>query len=419
MLNRPLLNDQHNSPVITITALPSGLKLAHRLESSEVEYFGASIDVGSRDDPEGLMGLAHFVEHVIFKGTQRRRSWHIVNRMESVGGELNAYTTKENTVVYSVFPSGNFNRAAELIADLLCNSSFPAAELTRERDVVADEIAQYRDIPSEAVFDDFEDLIFAGSQLGHNILGSAEDLARFTPEVCVDYCRRNFTADNMVIFYAGPLGVDKVAKIIDGYFAPLAGRSSQRQLRLPPGPVGVFEQTCRLYNHQANTVMGLRIGSLTDPDRWANALLCNIIGGPGMNSLLNLELRERRGLVYAADSTTSLMTDTGLFTIYWGCDPDDNARCRRLALNIIDRIASGSLSDRFVDKARKQYIGQLTLSADNRENSIMSMARSALYYGRFLTRQQVIDNIMSVDAAKLQQVASSMLCRGLSSLTLV
>ena len=348
-------------PQIEIITLPYGLKLVHRHEQTEVEYFGATINAGSRDDPKDLPGLAHFVEHVIFKGTTHRRSWHIINRMESCGGELNAFTTKETTTVYSVFPTGNFDRAAELIADLMCNSIFPESELEKERDIVADEINQYLDFPAEAVYDDFEDHIFEYSELGHNILGDISSLKKFDSSVCGTYLLDNFTANRTVLFYAGPLGIDKVARKVSRYFTGLPEGLPLKRQRPHELDCSHFKASTGNHNHQAHTVAGARIPDMYSPERWTWSLLANILGGPGMNSLLNVELRERRGLVYSVEASSSFLTDTGLLTIYFGCDHDDVDRCLRLIRNTVGRISRGKLTDRFIEAAKKQYIGQLTL----------------------------------------------------------
>lgn len=404
---------------IQIRTLPSGLRVAYRRDPSEVEYFGASINVGSRDDPKGMKGLAHFVEHVIFKGTTRRRAWHIINRMESCGGELNAYTTKENTVVYSAFPAGNFKRAAELIGDLLSNSVFPESELAKERDVVAEEIAQYRDMPSEAVFDDFEDLIFRGSALGYNILGDAASLQRFTSEVCRRYLEQNFTPSNMIVFYCGNEMPEKVFKTIEKAFEGLSNNPNViSSLRSEPQMVAPFSEVCNLGNHQANTVTGARIPGMFSVERWTWSLLTNILGGPGMNSLLNLEMRERRGLVYSVEASSSLLTDAGLFTVSFGCDSDDTRKCLGIANRVIERVAAGTLSERFISAAKRQYIGQLTLAADNHENSVLSMARAVLYYGDVLPRAEVIKRIESVTSQQITEAAATLMDKGLSTLTL-
>lgn len=401
----------------TVITLSSGLRLVYMKDNSEVEYFGTIVNSGSRDDPGDRFGLAHFVEHVIFKGTARRRSWHIINRMESCGGELNAYTTKETTVVYTIFPRGNFSRASDLIGDLLCNSIFPSRELEKEREVVADEIDQYRDMPSEAVFDDFEDLLFKDSGLGHNILGSADDLRAFDSELCREYLTANFTVDNMVVFYSGSLSAAVVSRSVERNFSSLPS-ACRRKKRIVPPPAAFFDCAVNLGNHQANTVTGSRIPSMYSPERHSFALLANILGGPGMNSLLNVELRERRGLVYAVEASTAFLTDTGLLTIYFGCDHDDTRRCRRITAGVIRKIADNGVSDRFLSTARRQFIGQQTLAADIRENAIISVARGVLYFGRVSSRKERVECIEAVSANDLRRCAATLLAEGLSTLTL-
>lgn len=401
---------------ITYFELSGGLRCVHCHAQSDVEYCGVAVDAGSRDDFPGLDGLAHFVEHTIFKGTRRRRSWHIINRMEACGGELNAYTTKESTVVYSVFPTGNFPRAAELIADLVCNSVFPQKEIDREREVVGDEISSYLDMPSEAVFDDFEDLIFAGSSLGHNILGNEESLRKFSSEVCMEYLRKCYTGVRMVMFYSGPMPCGKVHRIAERCFADVPsgcgvdGRSVPEQRPR-------FDEVRDLGIHQAHTVMGARIPDMYSSDRHSVAMLVNMLGGPGMNSLLNVALREKRGLVYSVDASTSLLTDAGVFTLYFGCDADDVNRCRTITCNVIDALASEVITPRRLDKVKRQYLGQIAVASDSRENSVLSMARSVLYHGSVLSYPQRVEMIKSITADDMLRAASYIVPDRLSVLT--
>ncbi len=381
------------------------MPVVHCLRPGEVEYCGVAVNAGSRDElTPDRYGLAHFVEHTIFKGTTRRKSWHIINRMEAVGGELNAYTTKEETYVYSTFPKGNLRRAAELIADLVKRSSFPRAEIDRERDVVADEINTYSDIPSDGIYDDFEDLIFAGSTLGHNILGTVESISGFTPEVCREYLDRFYTPRQMVFFYSGPSSVSQVEKIVVEYFGTLSLPDHDRE-RSMPVEVAQFDSVKEISSHQSHVVMGTRIGGLFDSGRYAMALLTNILGGPGMNSLLNVELRERRGLVYSIDASASHLTDTGLFTIYFGCDHDDVARCRRLVTNTIDSIAQGGLNERRLAQARRQYAGQLVISSVNAEQATLSQGRSMLYFGKVAPLSATLDRIAAVTVDEITSAA--------------
>lgn len=384
---------------------PSGLRMVYLREQSMVEYCGLAVNAGSRDESPAEFGLAHFVEHTIFKGTKHRKAWHIINRMEAVGGELNAYTTKEETMVYSMFPAGNLTRAAELIFDLAANSQFPDNELDKEREVVADEINSYLDTPSEAVFDDFEDMIFAGSALGHNILGSVETVAKLTSADCRNYLHRYYTPDNMVFFYSGPTSLTVVEKLVSRLSSMLPSGNVERKPRETPPAVMRFATSNDIGSHQSHTIIGTRLPGMYDVDRQALALLTNILGGPGMNSLLNVSLRERRGLVYSVDASTAMFTDTGLFTIYFGCDPDDSSRCVKLALREIDRLAESPMSQRALTRAKKQFLGQLTVGSENREQSILGAARATLYYGKALTPGQVRDRVMQVTPDRLLSLA--------------
>lgn len=394
---------------------PSGLKMVHlHVPGCAVGYCGVSVHVGSRDEDASCHGLAHFVEHTIFKGTARRSPWHIINRMEAVGGELNAYTTKEETVVYTVFPSGNLPRAAELISDLICNSRFPDSELDKEREVVADEIDSYLDTPSEAVFDDFEDLMFAGSDLGHNILGTRDALATFTSETCRQYLHRWYVPSNMVVFYAGNLGADRVFAVLDRAFAPVEGDALVRAVSVPP-VVAPFHIHKDIESHQCHTVVGARVGGIDSPDRYALALLTNILGGPGMNSLLNVALREKRGLVYTVEASTGIFSDCGALAVYYGCDPDDNDRCRRLVSETVAAVADGYMNPRRLDRAKKQYLGQLIVGSENLENRILGIARQTLFRGAAIPSQEIIDNIRSVTPDEITALASSLV---LSAITL-
>ncbi len=402
---------------ISCHTLSNGLKCLHiHTPGASVEYTGATVNVGSRNDPDGLEGLAHFVEHTIFKGTSHRKSWHIINRMESCGGELNAYTTKETTVVYSVFPTGNFNRAAELIADLVANSQFPNKELDKERDVVADEIESYLDIPSEAVFDDFEDELFQGSSLGHNILGNKTSLARFDSDICRGYLMRHYVGNNMVLHYNGSLKADKVFRIFERLFGNIApGERTNAQIITPN--TSVFHNQRSLGIHQAHTIIGTRICDMYSPQRFALALLTNIIGGPGMNSMLNVALRERHGLVYSVEATSSMLTDTGMFAIYFGCDPEDLSKCTRLINNSINSLLKQPLSERQLAQTKRQYLGQLAVASENTENATLSMARALLYRGEVSHPKVLTETINALSTTDLQDAAALINPERLSSLT--
>ena len=408
-----------SAPQPVITVLPTGLKVVCRqCPGAEVEYCGAVVKVGSRDDGELSPGMAHFVEHTIFKGTRKRSSFHIINRMERVGGELNAYTTKEETVVYTAAPRGNVARAMELLADLATSSRFPAAELDKEREVVEDEINSYLDTPSEAVYDDFEDLIFAGTPLGHNILGTSEALATFDSDMCQRYLSRWYTTANMVVFYYGPASPQRVLPIVSRCFETLPQAEAEHHSPDICATVASrqpFSTFKRADTHQAHTVMGAVTGGLYAPGRYPMALLTNILGGPGMNSLLNVELREKRGLVYSVDASSSLLSDCGLFTIYFGCDPADQQRCEEIVRKQIEQVAAGCITAKQLQAAKKQYIGQLAVASDNRESVAIATGRAAMYFPSVMPSSQVAERINAVTTEQIMEAAAgisqrSMLC---------
>ncbi len=407
-----------NTEATTYYTLPSGLRIIAQRASrgTQVEYCGLAVNAGSRDEREGKDGLAHFVEHTIFKGTDKRRSWHIINRMEAVGGELNAYTTKEETMVYSIYPTGYFERAAELIFDLATNSQFPDNELDKEREVVCDEIDSYLDQPSEAVFDDFEERIFAGSRLSHNILGTDESVKRIASADCRQFLHDNYASNNLVFFYIGNLDPEKVRKSVERYAAGLPLHVNRPE-RLAPSIVEPFMATRYIDSHQANTVIGARLPGMYEIDRHALALVNNILGGPGMNSRLNVSLRERRGLVYSVDASTIIYTDASLLAIYYGCDPEDNRRCYRLILNELDRLANTPLTERQLAAAKKQLIGQMLLGSDNREQMALSTARATLYHGAALTPREVEERIQAVTVDRILAIAQRLTSPSALSLT--
>ncbi len=400
---------------ITYFTLDNGLRCVHYASRGNVDYCGAVIGVGSRDELPEQYGLAHFVEHTIFKGTTTRRSHHIINRMEAVGGELNAYTTKEETAVYTVAPSGYLSRAAELLADLINNSVFPADELDCEREVVADEINSYLDSPADAVFDDFDELMFASTPLAHNILGSVSTLRTFTSGDCRHWLDRYYVPGNMVLCYAGRESVGRVQRVLSKYFGAMGGEKPQRpQCAMPSAQQ--FGVTRPIDLHQAHTVLGARVGDMFAPERHALALLTNILGGPGMNSLLNVSLREKRGLVYTVEASLALLTDAGMFSVYFGCDPGDVDRCVALSTRQIERLADAEMSATALARAKRQYIGQLQVSCDNIEQMALSAARATLFHGSASTIDTIAERINALTPSQLREAAASLL--PLSRLTL-
>lgn len=405
-----------NAMNIAYHTLPNGLRLVHVNTANQVAWCGLAVNAGSRDESEGHYGLAHFVEHTIFKGTTHRRAWHILNRMERVGGELNAYTTKEGTMLYSVFPHQHLPRAVDLLADLVQWSVFPQSELDRERDVVLEEAASYRDTPSDAVYDDFEDLLFAGSELGHNILGRKEDLENLSREDCMRYLKKLYVPANMAFFSVGPDSPDRVFRLAEKAFGPMSHEMEPRRRTVPPH-IEPFRRTINIGTHQAHTIVGARVPDMNHPLRYALMLLNNILGGPGMNSLLNVELRERRGYVYTVESTLTMLSDCGWMEIYLGCDHDDVRSSLRVIERITSRLSQELLPERRLDAYKRQYCGQLVVAADSTEYLAMSAGRGLLYRGRVATIDDTITRIQEVTPEQIAQAAEFLRGDALSSLT--
>lgn len=397
-----------------VHTLANGLRVVYSRYDGKVAYCGLAVNAGSRDEGN-LQGLAHFVEHTLFKGTRKRKAWHILNRMETVGGELNAYTTKEETLVYSVFPAGNMERAVELIADLVMNSIFPEKELEREKEVVLEEIHSYRDTPSESVCDDFEDLIFGGSPLGHNILGTEECLGHIHSGDCCRYLKSLYTPSNMVLFVVGGIAEDKMFRLAERYFSPMHHELC-RGLRTEPPVVAPFAEVRDIGSHQAHTIVGARVPGMHDSRKYALLLLNNILGGPGMNSLLNVAIRERRGYAYTVESAVALFSDCGLFTVYFGSDSRYVKKCLRIVDNELCRIADGGLRAQAVEAAKKQYAGQLVVAGDNTENLALSLGKGILYYGKADSLGEIAEKIRSVTSEELRE-AAAMLYGRCSTLT--
>ena len=405
-----------NAMNIAYHTLPNELRLVHVNTANQVAWCGLAVNAGSRDENEGHYGLAHFVEHTIFKGTTHRRAWHILNRMERVGGELNAYTTKEGTMLYSVFPHQHLSRAVDLLADLVQWSVFPQSELDRERDVVLEEAASYRDTPSDAVYDDFEDLLFAGSELGHNILGRKEDLESLSREDCMHYLKKLYVPANMAFFSVGPDSPDRVFRLAEKAFGPMSHEMEPRRRTVPPH-VDPFRRTINIGTHQAHTIVGARVPDMNHPLRYALMLLNNILGGPGMNSLLNVELRERRGYVYTVESTLTMLSDCGWMEIYLGCDHDDVRSSLRVIERITSRLGQELLPERRLDAYKRQYCGQLVVAAESTEYLAMSAGRGLLYRGRVATIDDTIARIQEVTPEQIAQAAEFLRGDALSSLT--
>lgn len=388
---------------------PNGLRVIHHRTAADVAYCGIAIDAGSRDELESEFGIAHFCEHMLFKGTNKRKAWHILNRMETVGGDLNAYTNKEETVVYSAFVKEHFARAAELICDVVLNSTFPQHEMEKEAEVIVDEIESYNDSPSELIFDRFENAIFKGHPLGHDILGSAERIRTYATDDAKRFVRRMYRPERMVFFVLGDIDFKHILRTVERCFVLPAEASENTETSESSESSDYTESSHNIEHrstHQAHVMLGCRGYASKDKRRIALYFLNNIIGGPGMNSRLNVALREHHGLVYTVESTLTNYTDTGTFAIYFGCDPEDVKKCLRIVRKELDRFINEPLTDRQMKAYIKQMSGQIRVACDNQENYALDMAKSFLHYGKFEGIDETLRHLNSLTPEFVQMVAS-------------
>ena len=435
--------------------LDNGLRIIHLPSDSKVVYCGYQINAGTRNEEPGEEGLAHFCEHVTFKGTERRKAWHILNCLESVGGDLNAYTNKEGTVYYSAILKEHIARAVDLLSDIVFHSVYPQAEIDKEVEVICDEIESYNDSPAELIYDEFENILFKGSPLGHNILGTAEQVRAFKTEDALRFTQKLYRPDNAIFFAYGDIDFKKLVKLIgkaltddssgklaekgchadfadDADFSGETGdtgfagaRDSEitqmsqapqmtqisrgamdsqgaiDSMGSPAGQTIVMQKN----THQAHVMIGTRAYDVNDDRRMPLYLLNNMLGGPGMNAKLNLALREHNGLVYTVESTMVAYGDTGTWSIYFGCDEHDVKRCLRLVRKELDKFMQKPLSDAQLKAAKKQIKGQIGVACDNRENFALDFGKSFLHYGWEKNVDRLYEQVDEITAAQIQAVA--------------
>ena len=429
--------------------LDNGLRIIHLPSDSQVVYCGYQINAGTRNEEPGEEGLAHFCEHVTFKGTERRKAWHILNCLESVGGDLNAYTNKEGTVYYSAILKEHIARAVDLLSDIVFHSVYPQAEIDKEVEVICDEIESYNDSPAELIYDEFENILFKGSPLGHNILGTAEQVRSFKTEDALRFTRKLYRPDNAIFFAYGDIDFKKLVKLIRKALgecpkgrelacsADCKSAETPTEERIaeetPTGETPTEEMEAGDANHkvqsskfkvqskvagktivmqknthQAHVMIGTRAYDVNDDRRMPLYLLNNMLGGPGMNAKLNLALREHNGLVYTVESTMVAYGDTGTWNIYFGFDEHDVKRCLRLVLKELDKFMQKPLSDAQLKAAKKQIKGQIGVACDNRENFALDFGKSFLHYGWEKNVDRLYEQVDAITAAQIQAVAQEL-----------
>lgn len=391
--------------------LSNGLRVIHQSSDSNVVYCGYELNVGTRNEESGYEGMAHFCEHVSFKGTKRRKSWHISNALESVGGDLNAYTNKEDTVYYAAVLKEHTARAIDLLTDIVFYSTYPQAEIDKEVEVICDEIESYNDSPAELIYDEFENLLFANHALGHNILGTAERVRIFKTADAQRFTQRYYRPENSIFFLYGDVDFKRVVRLLEratSDFAPSKPIIEPALNQpLPPNMPDFIEKNHG--THQAHVMVGTRGYDIHDKRRMSLYLLNNLLGGPGMNARLNLSLRERHGLVYTVESSMVSYCDTGVWAIYFGCDPKDVGRCLKLVHKELDRVIQKPLSDTQLRAVKKQIKGQIGVACDNRESFDLDFGKSYLHYGWERDLNSLFRHIDEVTAESMQQVAAELM----------
>jgi predicted Zn-dependent peptidase len=388
-----------------IHQLANGIRLVHKHSDASVAHLGVIIQAGARDETADKYGLAHFIEHIIFKGTSKRKSYHVLSRMENVGGDLNAYTTKEETAIYASFMPEYYGRAAELFADILLNSQFPSKELEKEKDVIRDEIQSYLDSPSEQIFDDIEDLVFGQHPLGHPILGTVESLESLGRQDINDFLSRYYRGPSIVISSVGSINFDKLIRVIGRYFSAMPDGSPVQRTKVIPDyhPIvnrqerNTYQNHCMLANLAPSAENSLRLPMI---------LLNNILGGPGMNTRLNMGIREKYGFCYNIESHYTPYSDTGIFSVYFGVEHSFAGRTHDLVMKELARLRLNSLGSVQLHTAKKQLIGQLAITFESNLAEMLSMGKSMHLYGQIDDFATIYRRIESINSLELLEAAN-------------
>jgi len=393
---------------LQVHTLPNGIRLVHAFVVAKVAHCGVFINAGTRDETESQHGIAHFIEHVIFKGTEKRNVFQVLNRLENVGADLNAYTTKEETCIYATFLPVYYHRTLELISDICFHSTFPEKEINKEKEVVIDEIKSYQDTPGDQIFDDFEDLVFQRHPLGKNILGTPKNVKRFTGEDLRRFISDNYHSDQIVISSVGNIEMKKLISLVEKYFSeiPVNRRKDERK------PFSLYHPVNKLQKRkifQSHCIIGAPAYSMTDPKRYVLAFLNNILGGPILNSRLSIALREKNGITYHIESNFIPYSDSGIFSVYFGTNRDMVEKALMLVKKEIDKLCRQPLGKHPLEIAKRQLIGQVTIAQESKVNQMLSIGKSYLVMNRFTSLDETTNIINSISSGQLMEAANEVL----------
>lgn len=370
-----------------------------------VAHCGLTINAGSRDELEKEQGLAHFIEHLIFKGTTKRKAYQILSHMENVGGEINAYTGKEDTCVYATFMNTHYARCLDLISDIVFQSVFAEKEILKEKDVVIDEINSYKDNPGEQIFDDFDEVIFRNHPLGANILGTPRHLKKFKREHVFEFIRKNYVTSEMVISSVGNIDFKKLVRLVERYFGNIP-EGHREQPRVSFEGYNPVNEVVKRRNHQVHCIIGNLGYNASHDKKTALVLLNNILGGPGLNSRLNMGIREKYGFCYNIESHYQPYSDTGLFSIYLGTDKDYIDKTIALVQKELTLLREKRLGSLQLKRARQQLQGQVAISFESNVNEMLSIGKSLLLYDRIDSIVEINEKIQRVTSSELLDVAN-------------
>lgn len=388
----------------SIIRLSNGIRVVFHPSASSITHTCILIGTGSRDEPLGKYGIAHLIEHLLFKKTKKRSTNQIINRIEAVGGDLNAYTTKEYTCVHVSVLQPYLDRTLDLFEDIIFSSTFPEHEIEKEKEVIVDEIASYLDSPEESIMDDFEDLLFKDSNLGHNILGSEEDLRNISRDDVLAFMKDNYNTEEIVIAITGNYKYAKVQRLVHRVFENVP----------PNNPLRREKEVQTLYSehrrvskpvHQVHYMLGAPAYSIFNKKKYDLLLLNNVLGGMGMGSTLNLSVREKYGIAYTIESNYSLYSDTGAFTIYMGTDEEKVKKATKLIYKELDKAKKIPFSSYQLERAKQKFKGQIALAEENRLGLIISEAKNLIDYGRIITLDEVFEHIDGVSSEQILEVA--------------
>ncbi|MEE4197526.1 MAG: pitrilysin family protein [Bacteroidales bacterium] len=388
--------------------LENGIRIIHLHSDSAVGHCGLIINAGSRDEEEHEHGMAHFIEHAIFKGTKKRKAYHILSRIDDVGGEINAYTTKEDTTIHTSFLKNDYERALELMADITFNSTFPGKEITREKEVIIEEIKSYHDDPAELIFDDFEELVYKNQPLGKNILGNPRDLRRFTKADIESFIQKNYHPNEMVLCSVGNIPFSKLTRLATKYFGSIPPNPRTKE-RIQFDHYTPEVKSIQKRTHQAHCILGNIAYNTHDRKKIGMTLLDNILGGPGLNSRLNLLLREKYGYAYHVESNYTAYSDTGIFAVYFGTDKENLDKSIRLVKKEFARLRETTLGVMQLKKAKRQLFGQIAINSENNANLLLAMGKSYLLFNRVDRLEDIRRKIEAITVEDIQEIANEVL----------